>query len=228
MPSPDSDAAARRRAYQREWYAANRDRIREKNRAYYVAHRDEINARAASYRQANLERIRAYDRRRGKTAKRQCQQAASGENRVQRREVWRRHYEANEERFWERNAFRRYGLTKGDYEVLLEAQGGVCTICGGTGKSRLAVDHDHVTGRIRGLLCSECNTGIGKLREDPEIISRALAYIVVAPPPASARRPTAPVDDPEPSAGRSAAPRASRKPSGQLVMWSSQVQGSEP
>lgn len=53
------------------------------------------------------------------------------------------------------------GLTVGDYETLLEAQGGGCGLCGNPPKTRrLDVDHDHRTGRVRGLLCGRCNRAI--------------------------------------------------------------------
>jgi hypothetical protein len=69
--------------------------------------------------------------------------------------------------FWERHLLKKYGLTRNDYAAMLEAQGGVCAICarpesdvgrGGEVKP-LAVDHCHVTERIRGLHCHGCNTG---------------------------------------------------------------------
>jgi hypothetical protein len=67
-----------------------------------------------------------------------------------------------------------------DYMALLEAQNGKCAICGGgeTGKfSRLSVDHDHVTKKIRGLLCSSCNAGLGRLKDSEELLIRALEYL---------------------------------------------------
>ena len=72
------------------------------------------------------------------------------------------------------------------YAELAEKQGHKCAICAApTGsnarKDRLAVDHHHGTGRVRGLLCHRCNTAIGLLRDNAEIITRAAAY-VVAPP----------------------------------------------
>lgn len=56
---------------------------------------------------------------------------------------------------------RRFGLNPGEYENLLEAQGGVCAICKQPPRRNyLSVDHDHSTGRIRGLLCVRCNLSV--------------------------------------------------------------------
>ncbi len=68
-----------------------------------------------------------------------------------------------------------------DYIRRFEAQGGVCAICRGTGEwarsKHLAVDHDHDTGVIRGLLCSSCNRALGLLGEKPETALRAHQYL---------------------------------------------------
>lgn len=57
-----------------------------------------------------------------------------------------------------RDLKRRYGITPGDYDLLLAVQGGVCAICARHPRTQnLAVDHSHRTGQIRGLLCSTCN-----------------------------------------------------------------------
>lgn len=77
-----------------------------------------------------------------------------------------------------------YGITAEDYRALLVAQGGVCAICErATGRTkRLAVDHDHDTGAVRGLLCSQCNyVVIG--RYDADALQRAIDYL--AEPPAT-------------------------------------------
>lgn len=60
---------------------------------------------------------------------------------------------------------RKYGITLAEYDQMLEEQHGVCAICGGADPSgrRLAVDHDHETGKVRGLLCTSCNTRLGFL-----------------------------------------------------------------
>ena len=81
---------------------------------------------------------------------------------------------------------RSYGITASEYEVYLHRQGGVCAICHGPprGNSRnglsLVVDHDHRTGRIRGLLCSVCNRTLGVFQEDSTILRRCIEYLEVA------------------------------------------------
>ena len=75
---------------------------------------------------------------------------------------------------------RNYGITHEVYLEMLAKQDGCCKICNITenehGK-RLHVDHNHTTGKIRGLLCSRCNTAIGHFKEDPDIIQKAIDYI---------------------------------------------------
>ena len=79
----------------------------------------------------------------------------------------------------ERSLRWRFGITSGHYQWMLESQGGVCAICGKppTGKHAFHVDHCHDTGDIRGLLCSTCNTGIGGLKDDPNLLRAAIAYL---------------------------------------------------
>lgn len=73
-----------------------------------------------------------------------------------------------------------YGITAEEYQAIHRAQGGKCYICQrATGaKRRLAVDHDHESGYVRGLLCKTCNYRVlGHLRDDTEAFQRAIDYI---------------------------------------------------
>lgn len=77
--------------------------------------------------------------------------------------------------------FRLYGITPEAYNKLLAQQNGGCAICGEAGaastRSPLMVDHDHQTGQLRALLCHRCNSAIGLLREDLDLMRRAMRYI---------------------------------------------------
>lgn len=73
-----------------------------------------------------------------------------------------------------------YGITLEEYDDLLKQQGGRCKICGTDTpghKGRFHVDHDHSTGKIRGLLCHACNTGIGLLGDNPTRLKKAAQYL---------------------------------------------------
>ena len=72
-----------------------------------------------------------------------------------------------------------YGITREEYETLLEKQNGLCAICLNPPSERksLGVDHNHNTGQIRGLLCSQCNVGISALDHGQEVVDRILKYL---------------------------------------------------
>lgn len=84
----------------------------------------------------------------------------------------------------ERDLQKKFGLSLAEYGEMLVVQGGKCAICNqsetqvrnGTKKS-LAVDHDHATGKIRGLLCTECNQALGKFKDDRNVLLSAIQYL---------------------------------------------------
>jgi Recombination endonuclease VII len=80
----------------------------------------------------------------------------------------------------ERRAFNmrgKYGLSVEAYNAFLIRQGGACAICREVFTSKPQIDHNHSTGKVRGLLCMKCNTGIGKLRDSPAVLTRAALYL---------------------------------------------------
>ncbi len=77
---------------------------------------------------------------------------------------------------------KKYGLTPEEFDAILAAQRGRCAICRSkTPRSARngtwCVDHDHVTGQVRGLLCTPCNRAVGMLQDDPDILAAALQYV---------------------------------------------------
>jgi hypothetical protein len=75
----------------------------------------------------------------------------------------------------------KYGINYDDYLRILGLQGGGCAICGstepGAGKTYFSVDHNHTTGKNRGLLCHPCNAGLGMFKEDKLSLKLAIEYL---------------------------------------------------
>jgi Recombination endonuclease VII len=154
----DPDRRAKDNARQRAYYQANKQKYKDSNKAYYDAHREEIKKRNSAYYQANKETI-------------------SEQARASR--LARKH--ANDPSLWSGELRRRYGMSPAEYAALLAKQGGACAICRKRSKGRLCVDHCHVTGTVRGLLCHACNLALGSLKEDQASLVAALAYLGALP-----------------------------------------------
>lgn len=94
------------------------------------------------------------------------------------RNTYKRLYEKNKPIQKNRALKRKYGLTLEDYQVLFEQQNGVCAICKETESYRmLAVDHNHETNKVRGLLCGNCNRALGLFRDSPSLLQIAKEYV---------------------------------------------------
>jgi len=140
--------------------------------------REKQRLRAAEWRSKNRDKAREISRR-GHAKRRANPEAAASI-----REYQKGYREKNRAVLVERDRERRFGITRAEYADLFHAQNGVCAICekpetekrGGKVKT-LAVDHNHSTGEIRGLLCVACNTGIGKLKDDRNILLSAIRYL---------------------------------------------------
>lgn len=168
--------------YQRQYYLRNRERRLADAKAYHQEHREEKKEYLAAYYRNNRDKYRRTPEQQAEhNARRRAKYAASADIRERRRAdsaKWQR--ENPQKRLGQR--LRAYGISVADYERLLAEQGGACAICGrvdsGNAKdTRLHVDHCHATGRVRGLLCTNCNHGLGKFADSPERIERAALYL---------------------------------------------------
>lgn len=97
---------------------------------------------------------------------------------VARKAAWR---EIGSKKFRSYDLMRKYGLKVEDYDAMLKQQNGGCAVCGSSSSGlsdtrALAIDHNHQTGKIRGVLCHPCNRALGLLREDEKIIMSLLKY----------------------------------------------------
>jgi len=129
------------------------------------------------YRLKNKERANARMRERRKTDPVYAQQSRKYAKR------YRKKYKIHTSKYYfhiTRNYLlkKKYGITLEQYSVMLEAQGGVCYLCGRTNGDRsLAVDHNHKTGRVRKLLCGHCNYLVGTIENSKDEIKKIEKYL---------------------------------------------------
>jgi len=125
----------------------------------------------------------AANRETTRSEKREAKAATGGHPEVRAREnAWyRSYYQAHKDKICERNRthyhVRQYGISAAEYDALLKKQNGACAICRRRSKERLCVDHCHLTGMIRGLLCRRCNLALGILKDDQGSLIAAVAYL---------------------------------------------------
>lgn len=155
--------------YREQWRHA---RAESQRRRYWLdpdKHRAAARVDARKRRTDRRAYMRWYNAQPGKRAKRTAYAAK-----------WR---DKNPDRVLAAQLRRNYGISLEDFNRMLIAQGGCCAICGrrkGGSRNqgvRLHVDHDHATGKPRGLLCGRCNRGIGQLGDDPRRVRAALRYL---------------------------------------------------
>lgn len=142
---------------------------KEEARQYRLDHQDERNAKSRNYHHQNREKILAR--------KQSYRDARSEEINRKRKD----HYLQNKEQIRERVLIKKYGITLEQFDALLVVQNGRCAICGGREPGgrygQWYVDHDHITGIVRGLLCNRCNISLGKFEDDPDLLEKAAAYV---------------------------------------------------
>jgi hypothetical protein len=147
---------------------------------YRAKHRESEHARARAWAVAHPERVAVIQERH----KTKHPTAARDWKRAHREQISESSKEYYRRRGKHVMRMREYGLTQEVFEHMLVEQGNACAICrvtfGEAGGSRAEtpnVDHDHATGRVRALLCINCNFLIGHCREDPALLAAASLYL---------------------------------------------------
>ena len=146
----------------------NKEQIKTYHKAYREKNKEKIKAKKKTYREKNRGKIRAYQK---------AWEEKNKENIRARKKIYR---ENNKDKMRNRDLKRNFGISLHEYDLMLTEQKGKCACCGTHQNEltrNLAVDHDHDTGLIRGLLCGKCNTAIGKLGDNIEGLMRALNYL---------------------------------------------------
>jgi hypothetical protein len=85
-------------------------------------------------------------------------------------------YRKDPQRFINYERKKRYGITPEQYEALRSRANGACEVCG-SNSGQMDIDHDHKTGKVRGILCSWCNRALGMAKDDPAILRKMADYL---------------------------------------------------
>lgn len=158
----------------RNYRARHRERLREEGRLRYQKNAEVWNEKKRAARAANPDAIRAKER----VIARQRYSAMTTE---QRREKNQKSWAKNRESILAKRRETRYGLSSEEYERMLAMQDGRCRICGveqeKANGSVLVVDHCHATGKVRSLLCRECNLNLAFVEKRGHLFGRMVEYV---------------------------------------------------
>lgn len=179
----------------KEYYQAHKEEIAEWQRKYREAHKEEKAAYSRKYYAIAGEEIKRKRREYGKTqAAKKVRQAYLETN----KERIKARYTSNKEKMneysikWQKDnpdkakVIRRrtvlkckYGITPEDWDTLFNEQGRKCAVCASlvTTGNGWNTDHDHITGKVRGILCLHCNTLLGYAKDDVDTLRAAAMYI---------------------------------------------------
>ena len=98
-----------------------------------------------------------------------------------RQKVWRENNQEHYRTYARLWSYKKLGIkiTEKEYKELLKKQGNSCALCGNPPPAArvLCLDHDHKTGKVRGLLCNDCNIALGKFRDNVETLGKAIVYL---------------------------------------------------
>lgn len=157
---------ARAREQQRKWRKENPEKAREKDKRRYLKSRKNNKEWQERMKDNQRKRLGRVDsgRRKGVVMPPEIRYARS-------RKIIRHDY-----------LKKKYGISLEEFNQMVEKQNGCCAICGKHHSENfmqsLCVDHDHKTGRVRGLLCRRCNAGIGNLNDSIQLLQNAVAYLI--------------------------------------------------
>lgn len=143
--------------------------VKCRNRNNYLNHRDSVKEGVALYQEKNREAVLAKK-------KRQWEELRADPIRYQK------YLEKRAETGRKNRLMAKYGITEEQYEALSKKQNELCAMCGlpqekhGT-ITKLVVDHNHITGGVRGLLCDSCNLLLGFAKDDVRLLEKAIEYL---------------------------------------------------
>jgi len=145
--------------------------VSEHGKIYFQEHKEEARQRQKLYHAKNHDKLLKYSQEYRSTHKKEM--ASHSKKYKKNNPEYVKEYQLNA-------LLNRYKITQEKYDSMYEEQNYCCAICGVNEKTlnkKLCVDHDHKSGKVRGLLCNNCNFAIGAMKDDPTILENAIAYL---------------------------------------------------
>lgn len=171
--------------YKHLWYLKNKDRIKEQKREYNRTHKEQNNESKRKYKLRNKEKLKEDNKQyylRNKTRILERSHKYMKNNRLaatERTRKYRLNHPQSTQEAQRRKVLKQYGITEDEYDIILFEQEDKCAICGkhkNDFEQSLCIDHIHETGEIRGLLCKQCNLGLGNFKDNVEVLQSAIKY----------------------------------------------------
>ena len=170
----------------KEYYEANKERLRAASLARYEKDRLRKMAYMKEYQKTYKRPVLSPEQRAVKNKERRERYANDPEFRERKKLMAKTWAKASPAKKRARNLKVNYGLGQDQYEAILASQNGGCAICGAKSAGvsvkhkktrKLSVDHCHKTNAVRGLLCHHCNFGLGHFMDNPDLLTKAVAYL---------------------------------------------------
>lgn len=139
--------------YDKKYYLKNRDKVIAQSKTYYLNNKAKVIKRSAEWKKKNLQKF------------------------LESNKKWKK---KNPDKLLTYKLKSKFGLTLEDYRVMWANQNNSCAICWKPGARHiktLHIDHNHKTGKVRGLLCNECNLGLGLFKDDIYRLQNAIYYL---------------------------------------------------
>ena len=148
---------------QKQHHCICRDCIRQHDKQYREKHKEEIRQYSKQYREKHKRKIRQYRK----------------EHKKEEKQYNKEYKEKHKEELKYHSIERIYGLSPEEYDAMLKAQHNRCAICRKpfVDAQHTHIDHDHATGKVRGILCSNCNHMLGMAHDNPKILQEGIDYL---------------------------------------------------
>jgi hypothetical protein len=170
----------------KKYYQEHKEQVATRNKKYYQEHKDNMNKKSHEYHKEHKKEEKEYHKKYRQENHEHIVAHSKNYRQENKEKIVMHRKEYNDAHKKERKEYRikaTFGLTLSEYNKIYISQKGCCAICKipeseikGRWKS-LCADHNHKTGKVRGLLCPKCNTAIGFFQDDSKIVKEVLFYL---------------------------------------------------